>query len=49
MHAIGQQEAVYYDPARQSPLYGPGATLVSQVAIERAIAQGKPLRQIEAS
>ena len=40
---------VYYDPARQTPVYGPGATLVSQAAIERAIAPGQPIRQIAAS
>jgi hypothetical protein len=49
LQRVREYLAVYYDPARQSPVYGPGATLVSQAAIERAIALGKPLRQIEAS
>lgn len=30
--------AVYYDPTRKQAVFGPGAALVSQAAIERAIA-----------
>jgi len=29
---------VYFDPSRQPPVFGPGAEMVSQTAIERAIA-----------
>jgi hypothetical protein len=29
---------VYYDPSRTPPVFGPGAEMVSQGAIERAIA-----------
>jgi hypothetical protein len=38
----------YFDPSRKQPVFGPGSTLVSQAAIERAAQPGKPLRQIAA-
>jgi hypothetical protein len=37
---------VYYDPTRREALFGPGAPLTSQAAIERAIAPAKPVRAI---
>jgi hypothetical protein len=39
---------LYYDPTRKDPVFGPGGKLASQAAIERAIAPGKPMRQIAA-
>ncbi|MGA8531529.1 MAG: hypothetical protein WB622_17550 [Acidobacteriaceae bacterium] len=40
--------AVYFDPSRKSPVFGPGGKLASQAAIERAIQQAKPPLQIAA-
>jgi hypothetical protein len=40
--------AVYFDPSRKTPVFGPGGRLASQAAIERAIQQGKPSLQIAA-
>ena len=37
---------VYYDPTRREAVFGPGAPLTSQAAIERAIAPAKPVRAI---
>ena len=37
---------VYFDPTRREALFGPGAPLTSQAAIERAIAPAKPVRAI---
>jgi hypothetical protein len=37
---------VYYDPTRREALFGPGAPLASQAAIERAIAPAKQVRAI---
>jgi hypothetical protein len=37
---------VYYDPTRREALFGPGAPLTSQAAIERAIAPAKQVRAI---
>jgi hypothetical protein len=39
---------VYYDPTRKTPVYGPGAPLTSQAAIERALQPTKPVRAIAA-
>jgi hypothetical protein len=35
---IKESLPVYFDPSRQPPVFGPGAQLVNQAAIERAIA-----------
>ena len=37
---------VYYDPTRKVAVFGPGAALTSQTAIEKALMPVKPLRQI---
>jgi hypothetical protein len=37
---------VYYDPTRRNAVFGPGAPLTSQAAIERAIQPTKPVRAI---
>ena len=37
---------VYYDPTRKTTVFGPGAPLTSQAAIERAIQPAKPVRAI---
>ena len=37
---------VYYDPTRRNAVFGPGAPLTSQAAIERAIQPAKPVRAI---
>jgi hypothetical protein len=37
---------VYFDPTRREAVFGPGAPLTSQAAIERAIAPAKPVRAI---
>jgi hypothetical protein len=40
---------VYYDPSRRDSLFGPGAPLTSQAAIERALQPPvKPVRAIAA-
>jgi hypothetical protein len=40
---------LYFDPSRKQAVFGPGGQLVSQAAIERAIAPAKPVRAIAAS
>lgn len=37
---------VYYDPTRKTQVFGPGAALTSQAAIEKALQPARPLRQI---
>jgi hypothetical protein len=37
---------VYYDPTRSVQVFGPGAALTSQAAIEKALVPARPLRQI---
>ncbi len=39
---------MYYDPSRKATLFGPGAPLTSQAAIERAIQPAMPVRAIAA-
>jgi hypothetical protein len=39
---------LYFDPSRRQTVFGPGAALTSQAAIERAIQPGKPVRAIAA-
>jgi hypothetical protein len=39
---------LYFDPSRRQTVFGPGAPLTSQAAIERAIQPGKPVRAIAA-
>jgi hypothetical protein len=39
---------VYYDPTRRNPVFGPGAALTSQAAIEKALQPVRPVRAIAA-
>jgi hypothetical protein len=39
---------LYFDPSRRQTVFGPGAALTSQAAIEGAIQPGKPVRAIAA-
>jgi hypothetical protein len=39
---------LYYDPSRRQAVFGPGAPLTSQAAIERVIQPGTPVRAITA-
>ncbi len=48
LERVREHLPVYYDPTRKAPVYGPGAQLTSQAAIERALQPAKPLRQIAA-
>jgi hypothetical protein len=39
---------LYFDPSRRQPVFGPGAPLTSQAAIERVIQPVRPVRAIAA-
>ena len=39
---------LYYDPSRRQAVFGPGAPLTSQAAIERVIQPARPVRAIAA-
>jgi hypothetical protein len=39
---------LYFDPSRREAVFGPGAALTSQAAIERAIQPARPVRAIAA-
>jgi len=39
---------VYYDPSRRNSVFGPGAALTSQAAIEKALQPVRPVRAIAA-
>ena len=46
LERIREYLPVYYDPSRRASVFGPGAPLTSQAAIERVIQPSKPVRAI---
>jgi hypothetical protein len=49
LERVREHLPVYFDPTRKTPVYGPGAPLTSQAAIERALQPAtKPVRAIAA-
>jgi hypothetical protein len=46
LERVREHLPVYYDPTRRSAVFGPGAMLTSQAAIERAIQPAKHVRAI---
>jgi hypothetical protein len=48
LEMIREHLAVYFDPSRNPPVFGPGGGLASQAAIEHAIT-AKPVRAITAA
>jgi hypothetical protein len=49
LERVREHLPVYYDPSRKATVFGPGAPLASQAAIERAITHpGTPARAITA-
>jgi hypothetical protein len=46
LERVREHLPVYYDPTRRNAVFGPGAPLTSQAAIERAIQPAKQVRAI---